>query len=237
MKTGKILEIENVLNANQALTALLMREKSESAGLGLFFGRPGLGKSRWAMSTALKKNYYYLRLEHGHTTRSFLGELLVTLKYRTARASDVCGSAKDIYNEVLDFLQNEPNVVILIDEIDYGFRKAGIIATIRDMVDQSFVSIVLIGMHTAKQSLLKLNAHYFDRCNAFCEFKNISQVDVGKLLSGISEVSCDDELVEYLHRASNGTLRLLIKHISNLEKIGKRLKKSELRYRDIKDLL
>ena len=63
MKQGKLITTTNVVRADRAIEYLRKRPKLELVGLGLVYGKPGLGKSTWASRTAFSKGYIYLRLE------------------------------------------------------------------------------------------------------------------------------------------------------------------------------
>ena len=49
----------NVKEADAKLQYLLTRPRSEMVGLGLFYGAPGTGKTRYAMRTAFSSGYIY----------------------------------------------------------------------------------------------------------------------------------------------------------------------------------
>ena len=63
MKQNKLVKISNVVEADQCIQYLLRRPKMEMVGLGLIYGRPGLGKTTYAQRIAFQRNYVYLRLE------------------------------------------------------------------------------------------------------------------------------------------------------------------------------
>ena len=60
MKIKQLVETENVKSANRMLKNLLERTRTENVGLGLFYGRPGFGKTRWAIKTAQDNGYVYI---------------------------------------------------------------------------------------------------------------------------------------------------------------------------------
>jgi DNA transposition AAA+ family ATPase len=237
MKTKQLVEIDNVKGANRVFKNLLERTRTENVGLGLFYGRAGLGKTRWATKIAKDNGYIYLRLESNITPKDFLRSLLTKLLYKTMPYYEVTGTQNEIYNQILDILQKDQNIVIFIDEIDYGFSNEKILASIRDLADQSLVTFVLVGMERAKEKLMKMNAHYFDRCNAFFEFKPLSLSDADKILAEICDVVVDSDIVKFIHQRCNGTMRIVNKHIDALERIAKRMNKSELFFNDIKDII
>jgi DNA transposition AAA+ family ATPase len=237
MKTHQLIEIENVKNANRVLKILLDRTRTENVGLGLFYGRAGLGKTRWATKTAQDNGYIYLRLETNITTKDFLRELLSKLLHKTMPYYEVRGTCNEIYNQILDFLQSHQDAVIMVDEADYGFSNEKILATIRDLADQSLATFALIGMEEAREKLVRMQSHFFDRTNAFWEFKPLSQEDSDKIFKSICEVVIDIQILQYIHKKSNGTMRILNKYIDAIERIGKRMKKTTLTYCEIKDII
>ena len=237
MKIRQLVEIENVKTANRVLKNLLERTRTENVGLGLFYGRAGLGKTRWASRTAQDNSYIYIRLESNITAKDFLRELLFKLVCNNMPYYDVRGTMNEIYNQILDIVQRDQNIVIMIDEIDYGFTNERILATIRDLADQSLVTFILVGMERSKEKLMRMNAHYFDRCNAFYEFKALSFDDAQKIITELCEVIVDLPLIKYIHSKCDGTMRKVNKYIDAIERIGKRMKKTELSFDEIKDII
>jgi replication-associated recombination protein RarA len=237
MKIKQLVEIENVKGANRVLRNLLERTRTENVGLGLFYGPAGYGKTRWAMKTAQDNGYIYLRLETNITPKDFLRELLAKLVHKTMPYYEVKGTQNEIYNQILDILQGDPNIVLIIDEIDYAFSNERILSSIRDLADQSLATFLLIGMERAKEKLMRMNAHYFDRCNAFFEFEALSYDDAEKILKELCEVFIDIQIIKYVHSKCRGTLRIVNKYIDALERIGKRMRKTELAFEEIKDII
>jgi len=237
MKIRQLVEIENVKGSNRVLRNLLERTRTENVGLGLFYGRAGLGKTRWASRTAQDNGYIYLRLESNITPKDFLRDLLSKLVYKTMPYYEVRGTQNEIYNQILDILQRDQDIVIFVDEVDYGFSNEKILATLRDLADQSLVTFVLVGMEQSKQKLMRMNAHYFDRCNAFFEFKPLTLECAEKIIKELCEVLVDKEIIKFIHSKCNGTMRIVNKYIDALERIAKRLKKDELSFSEIKDII
>jgi Holliday junction resolvasome RuvABC ATP-dependent DNA helicase subunit len=237
MKARQMIEIENVKKANMVLSNLLERTRTENIGLGLFYGRPGLGKTRWAFQTAIQNGYIYVRLIENISVKEFMKQMLIALKYKHFLPEDIVGSKKVIYDQILDILQCKPNIVFFIDEIDYAFSNHRILATIRDFADQSLCTFVMVGMQDAKKQLLKLNAHYFDRCNGFCEFKTLAREDTELIINSICETELDKQTMDYIHEKSNGTMRLITKYLDIIEKLASKSKQKSLKFRDLVDLL
>jgi len=247
MKTRQLVETANVKGASVMLKNLIHRTKPEVVGLGLIYGNAGLGKTRWAQAMAIRNGYYYMRLETSQRPRNFLMDLINVLSSQQSAVSRQWpgesypvysrATTKELFNEALEVLQGDENIVLFIDEIDYAFKNDRVLSTIRDLADLSLATFVLIGMQSAKEMLHRKNAHYFDRCNGFFQFRPLSPEDVKAILDGVCEVAVDDDIATFVHKKSSGTLRVLNKYIGALEQIGERMKKSTLAYAEIKDIL
>lgn len=216
-----LAETKNVAAAKRTLSYLLSRPRSEMVGLGLIYGAPGLGKTRFAMRTAFKNGYIYLRIDATMTQRSFLAKLYTSLQYVYGVAGPVKGSKQKIYKDVVELLDAAPETVIMIDEIDYAFRDKALLGTIRDLVDETLVTIMLIGMQDAKASLLAANAHYFDRCNAFCEFQPLSLADTKLICTEASDIKMSDDVIQFVHKSTEGAVRNVVKSIDMVERIAR----------------
>ncbi|MCL2064096.1 MAG: ATP-binding protein, partial [Candidatus Cloacimonetes bacterium] len=187
MKTKQLIEIENVKGANRVLKNLLERTRTEIVGIGLFYGKPGLGKTRWMTKTAMENGFIYLRLEVNITTKDFLRELLTRLLHKTMPYYQVKGTQNEIYNQILDILQRDQNITILIDELDYAFNNEKILESIRDMADQSLATFVLAGMETSRERLLKHSPHFFSRTCATHLFRELSFEDTEMVIREICD--------------------------------------------------
>ena len=237
MKTHQLIEIENVKNANRVLKNLLERTRVEVVGIGLFYGKPGLGKTRWSSRTSLDNDYIYIRLELAISTKDFLKDLLCKLIHKTMPYYEVKGTTNGIYNQILDILRRDMNIIIVLDEIDYTFKNGKILATIRDLADQSLVTFVLVWMEKAKEKLVKINPHFFSRCNSFYEFQPLNLNDAGSIINELCEIKVDEQIIQYIYSRCNGTLRIINRYIDALERIAKRMKKNELSFGEIKDII
>ena len=237
MKINQLVETENVKNANRVLKNLLDRTRTENVGIGLFYGMAGVGKTRWAMKTAHENGYIYHRLEINVIAKDFIYDIASKLLAKIMPNYEVRGTKIELYHQTLDILQKNYDTTIILDEIDYGFRNNSILPTIRDWADQSLATFVLVGMDRAKEQMLKLNSHYFDRCNCFYEFKPLNLADTEKMINETCDVVLCKEIIQFIHNKCHGTIRIVNKYIDACERISKRMKINELKYADIKDIL
>jgi len=229
-----LCQIKNVTKANTTLNYLGTRPRNEMVGLGLVYGAPGLGKTRWALNAGLTKNFHvYVRLDSTETQKSFLIRLYQGLQNVYGVVATVRGSKQKIYLDIVDILIEAPQTVVFIDEIDYAFKDKQLLGTIRDLADETLATFILVGMQDAKNSLLKANAHYFDRCNSFCEFKPLSLEDTALVCAEVCEVALEPEVVKFVHRRTKGTLRRIVKALDMFERTAKSKKLKKITLADL----
>lgn len=229
MKSRTLTETDNVKRARQTINYLICRPKTEMVGLGLIWGKPGLGKTRFARRIAANEGYIWMRLEASSTARSFVCQLYNALIHKGMQYNEpVRGRTNEIYQKCLELLEDMPDTVIILDEIDYAFRDKALLGTIRDIVDQTTAAIVMVGMGDAKAQLLKANTHYFDRCNSFCEFMPLGLDDTRKVITEVSDITIQDNLKKHIYSKTRGNLRQIIKMLNTVEAIAKLKKVSEI---------
>lgn len=222
MKQGKLARLSNVISADKCIDYLINRPKMEMVGLGLIYGHPGLGKTTYAQRMAFSRGYMYLRLEAWMTPKTFAVALKSALLTHLGMGNNpVTGSCAGIFDSVIGILAEHPEVVIIIDEIDYAFREQKILSALRDIVDETLAVVVLVGMQNAKDRLYQINRYYFDRCGVFCEFQAPTKKDIAILAATVMEVQFGEDIVEYMHKRNQGTLRDTIKLIHSIESVAR----------------
>lgn len=222
MREGRLAKLSNVINADKCLDYLLTRPKLEMVGLGLIFGQPGLGKTTYAQRMAYSRGYIYLRLESYMTPKTFAVALKTAiLAHLGMGRHPVHGSASGIFRSIISLLEDRPETVIVVDEVDYAFKEQKILGALRDIVDETLAVVILVGMQNAKERLYQINRYYFDRCGVFCEFQSPTKKDIAILAATIMEVKFGEDIVDYIHRRNSGTLRDTIKLIHSLESVAR----------------
>ena len=156
MRKDLISKIDNVKEAFTALKFLTNRDKERMVGLALLHGAPGLGKTWFAKRYVLDNpGCVYIRLEQTDTNKTFLTRLFYectkVVGDEKRRAS---GSANKIFHSILEILHKQA-LTIFIDEIDYAFKKRQLLGAIRDIVDESYAQVILVGMQINKVSLFQ----------------------------------------------------------------------------------
>ena len=221
MKQGKLISTANVVKADRAIAYLKRRPKLELVGLGLVYGKPGLGKSTWASRTAFSKGFIYLRLESTTTPKNFAQRLLSSLASRYNYGNvPTYGAASTVFKRCMAILENHEDAVIIVDEIDYAFSNKQLLGAIRDIVDETLAIVILVGMQNAKEKLLQVDEYYFDRCNVFCEFSSSNQNDISELCLQVMDKTPNKAMQEMIYQESTGNLRRAVKLIYGIENIS-----------------
>ena len=236
MKERVLAETANVKGAKKCIAYLQNRPKTEMVGLGLLYGAPGLGKTRFAKRLAYTNDYIYLRLEASMTAKVFARELLRLINYRFGHTDDnLHGSTSTLLRRCISVLHSYPEAVIVIDEIDYAFNQPMLLGSIRDIMDETLAIVVLVGMKDAREKLLKANAHYFDRCNYFYEFQRLSRADVELVCKKVSDVRMKSDLLTYIHKTTHGNFCQIIKIVEAVEKVAAAKQLAEVSLNDLLD--
>ncbi len=234
MKEGKLARLTNVISADKCVDYLLARPKLEMVGLGLIYGHPGLGKTTYAQRMAYSRGYVYLRLESYMTPKTFAVALKRALMLHLGRGDHpVTGSAGALFGSIIGLLAENPNVVIVIDEIDYAFKDQRILGALRDIVDETLAVVILVGMQNAKDRLYQINRYYFDRCGVFCEFQSPTKKDIAILAATVMELKFGQDIVDYIHGRNQGTLRDTVKLIHSLESVARAKGLDSITVRDL----
>lgn len=237
MIQGKLVKTTNVMEADNCIKYLLERPKMEMVGLGLLYGKPGLGKTTYASRMAFSRGYLYLRLESTTTAKSFASQLLLALYKRFHMGEYVpYGTANGLFKKCLTILEDHPDTIIVIDEIDYAFKQTALLGAIRDIVDETLAIVVLVGMQNARVRLLQINEYYFDRCNYFYEFTPVTQRDVRNLCRELIEIPFEPGVADFIHFHSAGNLRKAMKIMYEIDNTIKRNNLEQVTLKDVEAL-
>jgi len=235
LKQNQLVRISNVVEADQCVNYLLNRPKMEMVGLGLIYGLPGLGKTTYAQRMAFQRGYIYLRLEATTTPKSFAVDLITALYQRFNLGYNVpYGTTNNLFKLSLQILEEQEDMVIVIDEIDYAFKHEKLLGAIRDIVDETLTVVILVGMQNAKDRLSQINEYYFDRCNSFYEFKPVNRKDIKILAKEVLDVEVTEKIVDLIHESAKGNLRKAMKMMHSIETGELKLSESTGRVIDLK---
>lgn len=224
MKDNQLAMTGNVETANMEIERLLGRKRSEQRGLALIYGETGMGKTAYVERMAFSRGWLYYRFRETDTTRSFLLGLYQRLNRRIYGDESIprSWSRSQLENYVIGLLGDYPEMVIVVDEVNLmtTSRRWDVIEVIRDMVDMSFATVILVGEESVEHCLKNYNKHFWDRIGFNVKFGANSVDDFKVWLDAVSEVRINDpRLVKWLHKESGGgNLRKAWKVFEPIEK-------------------
>ncbi len=114
--------------------------------IGLVYGNAGLGKTKTALYLSIQYDAIYVRATNSMSPKWLLEEIAKELdeilRFYTS----------DIFRQCVNALKTNPQMII-VDEIDYLLAAFRTIETLRDLHDETFVPIIMVGMQLAKHKL------------------------------------------------------------------------------------
>jgi hypothetical protein len=191
----------------------------EIMGMGLIFGRPGLGKSMaldayHARSAKAKRIRTVKVRAMAHWTEASMLRALLEAVGQEPRAY-----RKDLmFDQLRETLSHEP-AIILIDEIDSIAGKREMIATLKDIHDVTGCGILMIGEERV-DGLLRRYESFYNRMNrgALVHLENHSESDVSEVVAQRCDVEVAPEVCAEIYAATGGrSMRSVVDAIRDIE--------------------
>ncbi|MCK5051098.1 MAG: TniB family NTP-binding protein [Candidatus Cloacimonetes bacterium] len=220
MRERVLVETDNVKRVNKLVYRLLKRPKTEVPGLAVVYGPTGFGKTRWSEMTAFRNGWGYMRINRLQREKAFVQEIYRRLHWLIYGEDHIVRrTASKIEEMCIKLLQDNPEIVLFIDEINHKIHKRewDILEVIRDLTDRSFASIVMIGEQDTVDALNDYNPHFFGRCNFFFKFEKNTLEDVKRICNEVAEVPLDQQIIKEIYKETEGDLRKLVSYIPELE--------------------
>lgn len=216
------VKTENYTRFLGGLLALNDRGASEACFL-VVDGEPGLGKTTIVYRWVCQEGCVYLRAKKewtpGWMLRELLGLLKVTPEYSFERMFQQALGA--LAAKAKEAARDGTTFALVVDEADHISRKENMLETLRDLSDMLEIPFVLVGMGRIRQNLARFR-QISSRVGQPVEFQPCPLADVSALVKGLCEVPVADDLVAFLHRASEGYTREVKEGIAAIERFGKR---------------
>ena len=178
-------------------------------------GPAGYGKSRTSMWWALSRGAIFIRLKAACTPHWFLTDLVRELGLPPSH------TCEKLFDQAIIALVHHQRPLV-IDECEHATRHdATVLDTVRDIADLTEVPVVLVGREFVK-ARLKRHPQLWTRISAVADFGPATIDDVALCCANLSEVAIADDLVEEIHRQSEGYIRSVVNAIRVVERKAKR---------------
>jgi DNA transposition AAA+ family ATPase len=205
-------ETKNYLRLSEAASALQGRHE-EVPGLGLIYGRAGLGKTKAAIRYAVHRDAIYLRANAAWSPLWMLQDLAHSLgRYPF-------GTTSRAFRQCVDELQKQGRLVF-IDEADYLARERRLLDAVRDLHDLTGVPFILVGMDEVAKKMAR-HPQFWSRVSQVVEFKALTADEVAMIAKEWTGLVLEDGSLEALRRVTAGEFRLVTVALGHLERMVK----------------
>lgn len=207
-----VAEVKNLRTLEEACESLQHRDP-DTPGLALVYGATGAGKTTATSWLAVSRSAIHVRAAATWTPNSMLAAIMTALGFAPLSRTS------SMLTAIVESLR-ENGRTLMIDEADYLVRKL-LLETLRDIHDMSTVPVVLIGMADFKKRLMH-QAQIAGRISQWVEFGPADLDDYRLVADAKCEVELSDDLLEDLHRATQGSMRGLQIGLTRVEAHAKR---------------
>lgn len=216
----QLVKTSNYEHFRTAITAVERRGAPEASWV-VVAGHPGLSKSiivnRWAVDTKAA----YLRAKVDWTPAQFLDELATVL------GVDTTGRRREVFGRVVAAIAKQ-QVPLIVDELQHLLKnRARTLEAVRDVSDITETIVVLVAGEDKVLNRLSLYPQLSSRVARVVEFGSASVEDVERACKELADVEIARDLVEEIHRQSEGLMRHVINAIAAVEQDVKRNSKKK----------
>jgi len=215
-----VAPVKNIGRLSEASDALLTRTPG-TPGIGLIFGKSGLGKTTATAWFVNQCNGVYVRALSTWTPGAMLQSILRELDVAPTKLR-----AASMVTQIADVLRVTGRPLFL-DEFDYIVEDRKMTETLRDIHDISSVPIVLVGMDGVQQKV-QLRDQFVNRIAQWVEFKPADFEDCQLLSKSLCEITIKTELLRKLFDSSKGVIRLIVIGLDAIERKARTLGVSEI---------
>lgn len=219
---NRFVKTSNVQRFAKALTAVEERGAAEAC-LIVIDGLPGLGKTTTLRNWVAQNDCVYLRAKKEWTPSWMMSELLEALQVPVPHAFQkrYAKALEELTDRHMLALNEKRTFGLVFDEADHISSKSAILETIRDLSDMLEIPTILVGMGRINDNLKRF-PQVSSRVSQRVKFEQASLDDVRLMFSSLCEVPVADNLLEFVHKVTQGFNRELIEAITRVEKFGLR---------------
>lgn len=218
----KFFKTRNCMNAEKSIAALINRDSS-LPGLGLWYGRWGLGKSSVANWIYSMLPVFYIVVERLWRPRRLLEEFCDILnlgspQYRLDRLSDQVAEGLRKWNQPF-----------LIDEADYLLKNSVMLDVLRDLHDKTGNPFILIGMEKLHSDLQRFG-QFFSRIlpASIVEFQPVGPNEVAVITKEWTGLTIDHEAADLFCQLVEGDFRYIVGYLLSFEKACKEVNQTDI---------
>ena len=207
------------------LAALQNRGAPEASWM-LVTGLPGLGKTKlveWYCTQQSPKLIpgVYLRAKTSWTPRGMMAELISRLGMAPLSKSN------ELFAQALGMLGRDPHAVV-IDEVEHCLRDVKVLEAVHDLSDLTEVPVILVGMDTVKTRIQR-HEQISSRITQVVEITASSLDDVATMARELlPELQFADDLLEKIHKETEGRYRLIMDALALIEREARRNKTAQV---------
>lgn len=202
-------KIGNVKRFLQGYAALEDRGAPE-ATLMLVTGEVGLGKSSTARWFAVQQGLQYVVLKAGATPGWVMTDILRSMGVQAPQKGE------DRFNLIIRQMAKLQKGLV-IDEVENGLDHGGkVVDQLRIIGDATELPIIMVGREYVGQRLARYSA-VNSRITSTVAFKPLVAADFATLLQDF-KIAADADVAAALVKATNGSLRLGMNELRNLQK-------------------
>lgn len=214
LRMPNIAPLRNVLLLRKAMEQLMHRS-ANLPGIGVFYGKAGLGKSNACAAAAAAYRAVYIEMRSHFTKKSFLLAILAEMGVKPERTTS------EMADQICDQLMRSRQPLIL-DEGDY-LVKRNLIDLVRDIYEGSSAAILLVGEERFPANLMRASERFHDRVLAWQPAERADMEDARKLARLYSpDVDVKDDLVGAILKASRGVARRIAVNVENVRREGQK---------------
>ncbi len=180
------------------------------------YGPAGGGKTKTVSNWAIMHDAVYVRASATWRRPRALLRALCDELGLTARR-DNTETVKMIVEAIARGARPIP---LVFDEADHIVRHPELLDVIRELHDLASTMAVMIGMENFVRKLVSLaeQEQFVSRCSQVMRFQPLDLDDSRLLLKTTAEVEIADDLVQRMHAEANGSARLLVNALHEVER-------------------
>jgi Cdc6-like AAA superfamily ATPase len=216
----ELVSTRNVRRILDALTALEKRlTDAEVAGMGLVYGRPGLGKpvtvTKYHATSSAEgriRTVFVRALAHWNESGLLRGLLEALGHYPKSNRKDA------MFDRIIDEL-NQKQAIFLIDEVDSLASSRQMIAILKDIHDLSRSAFLLIGEDRV-DGILRRYGSFYNRIHrsTLAQLEDHSAGDVHAVIKVRCEIAVDTGVCSEIHKLTGGkSMRSVLDQVRDME--------------------